>query len=96
MCLPRIGRILEIDGVDAVIDGPDGARSTISLICEPTAVVGDHVMVHAGYAIQLLDTSAAAERQELIAAVRGGTGSSATDPIAESPDGADETSRNRP
>lgn len=69
MCLPRIDRIVSIDGDEAVTEG--GPSGPISLLCVPTATVGDHVMIHAGYAIQILDSDEAAERQSMIAAVRG-------------------------
>ena len=69
MCLPRIDRLVSIDGDEAVTEG--GASGPISLLCVPTAKVFDHVMIHAGYAIQILDSDEAAERQSMIAAVRG-------------------------
>lgn len=48
-----------------------GGTGPISLICVPTAKVGDHVMIHAGHAIQILDPEEAAERRSMIATVRG-------------------------
>lgn len=69
MCLPRIDRITSIDGDQAVTE--HGGSSPISLLCVPAATVGDHVMIHAGHAIQILDPEEAAERQSMIASVRG-------------------------
>lgn len=69
MCLPRIDRIASIDGDEAVTE--HGGTGPISLLCVPTAKVGDHVMIHAGHAIQILDPAEAAERQSMIATVRG-------------------------
>ena len=71
MCLPRIGEIVAIEGDEAVIDTPGAGTARVSLLCVPAAVVGDHVMIHAGYAIGLLDPSEAAVRQDLIDSVSG-------------------------
>lgn len=70
MCLPRIDRIASIDGDQAITD--HGGAAPISLLCVPMAQIGDHVMIHAGHAIQILDPEEAAERQSMIEAVRGG------------------------
>lgn len=69
MCLPRIGEIIAIEGDEAVIDTPEAQTARVSLLCVPAAAVGDHVMIHAGYAIGLLDPSEAAVRQDMIDAV---------------------------
>ena len=69
MCLPRIDRIASIEGDQATTDG--GGAAPISILCVPMAKVGDHVMIHAGHAIQILDPEEAAERQSMIEAVRG-------------------------
>lgn len=52
MCLGVPGRILEIDGSNAVVDFW-GVRRRVSLdvVDEPVAV-GDHVLVHVGFAIR--------------------------------------------
>ena len=84
MCLPRIGRIVTIDGVEAAVTLPGARTATVSLLCVPTATVGDHVMIHAGHAIGLLDQSEAVERQSMIDAITG-NGGSATEPGAETP-----------
>jgi len=69
MCLPRIDRIVTIEGSEAVVQ--NGGSDRISLLCVPEAEVGDHVMIHAGHAIQILDADEAAERASMIASVRG-------------------------
>lgn len=71
MCLPRIGEIVAIDGDEAVITTPLTRDARISLLCVPDAAVGDHVMVHAGYAIELLDPIEAVARQDLIDSATG-------------------------
>jgi hydrogenase expression/formation protein HypC len=69
MCLPRIDRIVSIEGDEALM--ARGGTDPVSLLCVPTAQVGDHVMIHAGHAIQILEPEEAAERQSMIDAVRG-------------------------
>ncbi len=69
MCIPSIDRIVEIDGTEARTERAGSPR--ISLLCAPSAQVGDHVMIHAGYAIRILDAEEAAERRSMIASVTG-------------------------
>lgn len=69
MCLPRIDRIVSIEGGEALTENAGTGR--ISILCVPTVEVGDHVMIHAGHAIQILDPEEAAERQSMIREVRG-------------------------
>ncbi|GIU72047.1 MAG: hypothetical protein KatS3mg003_2317 [Candidatus Nitrosocaldaceae archaeon] len=55
MCLAFPGKVMEIDGDYAKIDfGANTIRSNIN-IAEVNAKIGDYVLVHAGYAIQILD-----------------------------------------
>jgi len=59
MCLAVPGRVLEINGDNAEIDfGGITRKANISLV---EAEKGDYVIVHAGYAIQLLDEEEAQE-----------------------------------
>lgn len=69
MCLPRIDRIVSIEGNEARTE--HGGPAVISILCVPAAKVGDHVMIHAGHAIQILDADEAIERESMISAVRG-------------------------
>ena len=43
-----------------------GVRRFISLMMTPTAKVGDHVLVHAGFAIQVVDEEFAAESLSML------------------------------
>src|SRR5574341_444934 len=55
MCLAVPSKIVTIDNLVATID-VFGARREVSLMLLPEAArVGDHVLVHAGYAIQKID-----------------------------------------
>lgn len=54
MCLAIPARIASIDGIMGVID-LDGVRREISLILCPGAQVGQYALVHAGFAISVID-----------------------------------------
>jgi hydrogenase expression/formation protein HypC len=55
MCLALPARIVEwLDAEQAVVD-LGGVRKTISIALVPEARVGDHVIVHVGHAIGMLD-----------------------------------------
>lgn len=58
MCLAVPGKILEISGADltrrARVDF-GGVRREVSLAALPEAAVGDHVLVHAGFALNVVD-----------------------------------------
>lgn len=64
MCLAIPGRILSISGEAAKVDFGGGTvrEVDVSLV---EAKVGDYVLVHAGYAIQVLDEEAAEETLKL-------------------------------
>ena len=65
MCLAVPSKIIEINDTLAVID-VDGVRRKASLMLLEDAVVGDYVLVHAGFAIQKLDEEAAQESLALL------------------------------
>jgi len=59
-------RILSVDGDLATI-GVEGLEQRASLMLVPQAEVGDWVLVHAGFAINVLPEEEALETLELIA-----------------------------
>ncbi len=62
MCLAVPGKILEIDGDDAKVDfGGVTRKANISLV---DVSVGDYIIVHAGYAIQILSPQDAKETMD--------------------------------
>ncbi len=65
MCLAVPGRITEIDGTNAVVDIL-GVSQRASLRLTPEAQVGDYVLVHAGFSIQIVDEAEAQETLDLI------------------------------
>ena len=54
MCLAVPAQISEINETMATVD-LGGVRREVSVIMVPEAKPGDYVLVHAGYAIQLVD-----------------------------------------
>lgn len=52
MCLGVPGRVVEVDGDTAVVDfGGVRRKVALDIVDEPVAV-GDHVLVHVGFAIR--------------------------------------------
>lgn len=65
MCLGYPGKVLEINGDYAKIDFGGGVIKDNIIISLVDAKVGDYVIVHAGYAIQVLNEKEAKETIEL-------------------------------
>lgn len=69
MCLALPALVIERhDGDEATVD-LGGARKRVSLALVPEANIGDYVIVHAGFAISVLDPEEAAKTLELFAAL---------------------------
>ena len=66
MCLAVPGKITDIQGSTGHVDML-GVGQRISLKLVPDAAVGDYVLVHAGFGIQVIDPAEAAKTLELIA-----------------------------
>jgi len=63
MCLAFPAKIVELDGNDAVVEFQNVKRKVRTELigeCE----IGDHVLIHAGFAINKLDKQAAKETME--------------------------------
>ncbi len=66
MCIAIPSRIVTIGDMTATVD-VYGARREVSLLLLPEeAQIDDYVLVHAGFAIQKVDSNAAAEALKLI------------------------------
>ena len=65
MCLALPMRITAVDGTLATI-ATAGLEQRASLALVPEAKVGDYVLVHAGFAISVLDEAEANETFELL------------------------------
>ncbi len=58
MCLAVPGQIVDLDGEEIFRRGRvsfGGLLREVSLSCVPEAVIGDYVLVHAGFAIGVVD-----------------------------------------
>ena len=64
MCLAVPTRIKQIDGEMAEVE-LDGVSRVVSLAMAPEAQVGEYVLVHAGYAISVIDEEEALETLRL-------------------------------
>jgi len=64
MCLAVPVRIQEIEGSEALVE-IGGIRRKISLVLVPEAELGQYVLVHAGFAIGVLDENEAQETLKL-------------------------------
>lgn len=66
MCLAVPGQIIELnDGAQATLDMM-GVQRPVSLALTPQAQLGDWVLVHAGFAIEVIDAEDAAQTIDLI------------------------------
>ena len=65
MCLAIPSKIIKIENNMATID-VDGVQREASLLLLEDANVGEYVIVHAGFAIQKIDESAAQETLSLL------------------------------
>ena len=65
MCLAVPVRIQTIEGSNATVE-IGGVRRTVSLTLTPEAKHGDYVLVHAGYAIGIVDEEEARETLDLL------------------------------
>jgi len=69
MCLGVPGRIIEVQGGDLMRMGKvdfGGIAREVSLAYVPEAVIGDFVIVHAGFAISQVDEKEARETLDLL------------------------------
>lgn len=80
MCLAVPGKIISLKGGDAEVDF-SGVRRRVSLDLVPDAKKNDYVLVHAGFAIQVLDPKEAAETLKVFAEVFGKDHADASGPL---------------
>ena len=64
MCLAYPMRVVSIDGGYAQVEA-EGMRRRVGLALVPEAKVGDDVLIHAGYAISVVDPEAAEETRRI-------------------------------
>jgi len=71
MCLAIPLKIRTVNDTRGVVEIGKGAEAEVDLTLVPGATVGDYVLVHAGFAIKLLDSDEANERLKLFSQVAG-------------------------
>lgn len=85
MCLAVPGKVVKRDDdLKATVDMM-GIERPVSLRLVPTAQVGDYILVHAGFGIQIVDEQEAQETLELVNAM---TELAEEDQLASNPAGA--------
>ncbi len=65
MCLAVPVQIVTIQGAEAEVDIA-GVRRRINIMLTPEAKVGDYVLLHTGYAINVVDEAEAQETLKLL------------------------------
>jgi hydrogenase expression/formation protein HypC len=73
MCLAVTGRIVSKEGLSGVVD-MNGMEVRTSFHLVPDARPGDYVLLHAGFAIQVVDEQEALETNALLNQVLEGEG----------------------
>ncbi len=68
MCLAIPARVVSIDGQQAEVE-VGGVRRKVSIWLTPEAKVGDYLLIHTGYAINIVDESEAEETLKLLAQI---------------------------
>ena len=69
MCLGVITKVVKIDGQKADVEF-DGVTQTISIAMTPQVKIGEYVMLHAGFAISIIDQTQAEETMELFVEIK--------------------------
>lgn len=70
MCLAFPAKVLHIEGDLATVER-SGVKRSVSLMLLPEAKVGDYVLIHAGFAMQLIDEREVQIRDALVAEMNG-------------------------
>ncbi|AFM42384.1 hydrogenase assembly chaperone HypC/HupF [Desulfosporosinus acidiphilus SJ4] len=65
MCLAIPAKIVSIDGIIAKVDMMGNER-IVSIDLVPEVRIGEYVLVHAGFAIGVIDDQSAKETEELL------------------------------
>ncbi|MBC8275647.1 MAG: HypC/HybG/HupF family hydrogenase formation chaperone [Chloroflexi bacterium] len=65
MCLAVPVQVVSIDGNEAEVE-IGGVKRRVSIILTPEARVGDYVLLHTGYAINVIDEAEAQETLKIL------------------------------
>lgn len=64
MCLAVVGKVLELEGQDALVD-VQGNRINAVIALVPEVKISDHVLLHAGFAIAVISKEEYDQQQRL-------------------------------
>jgi len=81
MCLAIPARVIDIDGDTAIVD-VDGVRRECSLLLLEGAAVGAYVIIHAGFALHVIDETVAMASLRLLREATDGEAFDIPDPSA--------------
>ena len=70
MCLAFPAKVLQIEGDLATVER-SGVKRSASLMLLPETKVGDYVLIHAGFAMQIIDEDEVRIRDALVAEMNG-------------------------
>ena len=70
MCLAVPAKVVEIEDAMGKVELA-GATREVSFMLLPEAKVGDHVLIHAGFAMEIVEERDAEETNALLAEMRG-------------------------
>jgi len=65
MCVAVPAKVTDVEGEVAMVDFGEGVTKTVNIMLV-NAKVGEYVLVHAGFAIQVISEQAAKENLELM------------------------------
>lgn len=69
MCLGVTAKVVKIDGQKADVEF-DGVTQAISIAMTPEVKIGEYVMIHAGFAISIIDQEQAEETMNLFIEIK--------------------------
>jgi len=65
MCLAVPVKVVSIEGIEAEVE-IGGVKRRVSIMLTPEARVGDYVLLHTGYAINVIDEAEALETLKIL------------------------------
>jgi hydrogenase expression/formation protein HypC len=65
MCLAVPVKVVSIEGTEAEVE-ISGVRRRVSIVLTPEATVGDYVLLHTGYAINVINEAEAQETLQIL------------------------------
>jgi hydrogenase assembly chaperone HypC/HupF len=67
MCIPLIGKVLEIDGPLALVELTNGQEARVNASLHPDVRVGDYTLLDRGLIVQVIDEAEAESLMEFYA-----------------------------